>query len=113
LDKIVVGYTGGTISKPSYRQVCTGSSGHAEAVQIAFDPNVVSYEELCDFFFRMHDPTTLNSQGPDVGPQYRSAIFTYSPEQKQIAKRILDEVQQKHFKVRKIVVCTQLGGLAD
>jgi len=86
-----VGYTGGSTADPNYRQVCTGITGHAEAVQIRFDPKVVSYEELLSLFWRMHDPTTPDRQGPDVGTQYRSAIFYHSPEQKAAAERSKQE----------------------
>lgn len=81
-----VGYTGGTTSNPTYRQVCTGITGHAEAVQIKYDPSVVSYEELLSIFWRMHDPTTPNRQGPDTGTQYRSAIFYHNEEQRKAAE---------------------------
>ncbi|EJD40147.1 methionine sulfoxide reductase A [Auricularia subglabra TFB-10046 SS5] len=105
--KTAVGYTGGRpdVKSPSYRQVCTGATGHAEAVRLEFDPAQVSYAELVDFFYRTHDPTTLNSQGPDTGTQYRSAIFTHSKEQEETAQRVTTEVQQKHFdpKGKKIV----------
>ena len=86
-----VGYTGGTTPDPLYRQVCTGITGHAEAVQVKFDPGVVSYEELLSLFWRMHDPTTQNRQGPDVGTQYRSAIFYYNEEQRKTAERSKEE----------------------
>ena len=86
-----VGYTGGTTPDPTYRQVCTGLTGHAEAVQIKFDPAVVSYEELLFFFWRMHDPTTPNRQGPDVGTQYRSAVFYHSDEQRTAAEKSRDD----------------------
>jgi peptide-methionine (S)-S-oxide reductase len=81
VDRVVSGYTGGLQPNPSYQQVCTGTTGHAEAVQITFDPQVVSYRELLEIFFTIHDPTTLNRQGIDVGTQYRSAIFYHTPEQ--------------------------------
>jgi len=89
-----VGYMGGHINEPHYRQVCTGSTGHAEVVQLQFDEDKVSYEELLNAFWQMHDPTTLNRQGPDVGTQYRSAIFYHSDVQRTLAeasKTILDQ----------------------
>lgn len=82
-----VGYTGGTTDSPTYKQVCTGATGHAEAIQIKFDPNKISFEQLLGYFFRMHDPTTLNRQHNDVGTQYRSAIFYHSQEQKHLAEQ--------------------------
>ena len=86
------GYAGGKIANPTYQQVCTGSTGHAEVVQITFDPNVISFRELLEVFFSIHDPTTLNRQGNDVGTQYRSAIFYHTPEQKQIAEQVIAEL---------------------
>ena len=80
-----VGYTGGTLENPTYEQVCTGETGHAEAVALEFDPSRIAYEQLLDFFWRIHDPTTLNQQGPDVGHQYRSVIFYHDEEQKKAA----------------------------
>jgi methionine-S-sulfoxide reductase len=83
-----VGYTGGTVPNPHYRLVCTGITGHAEAIEIAFDPGKISYEKVLDYFFRMHDPTTLNQQHHDRGTQYRSAIFYTSDEQKTVAEQV-------------------------
>lgn len=99
----VVGYTGGTADCPTYSQVCTDKTGHAEAVQIAFDPSRVSYQELARFFFSLHDPTQLNRQGPDVGTQYRSAIFTHSPQQAETARRVTTEVEKSGRYARPIV----------
>jgi peptide methionine sulfoxide reductase msrA/msrB len=90
----VVGYTGGSTDKPDYEQVHTGKTGHAEAVQIVFDPKVISYEDILHTFFRLHDPTTMNRQGNDRGTQYRSAIFYHSDEQRRIAERVKDEVDK-------------------
>ena len=92
----VSGYTGGMTPNPTYRQVCSDKTGHAEAVEVTFDPAVVSYETLVERFFALHDPTTPNRQGPDVGSQYRSVIFTHSPEQEEVARRVLDRAQRNH-----------------
>lgn len=81
-----VGYLGGTMENPTYRDVCTGRTGHAEVVQVQYEPDEVTYERLLDVFWENHDPTTLNRQGPDVGTQYRSAIFYHTPEQKRAAE---------------------------
>ncbi len=89
-----VGYTGGTTKNPSYEQVCTGSTGHAEAIEITYDPSKTTYEDLLEFFFRHHDPTALNRQGPDVGTQYRSAIFTHNADQKKSAERAKELLSQ-------------------
>lgn len=83
------GYSGGTIKNPSYREVCTGTTGHAEVVQIVFDPDVISLEKILEIFFTVHDPTTLNRQGADVGTQYRSAIFFHNEEQKEVAQKVI------------------------
>jgi peptide methionine sulfoxide reductase msrA/msrB len=90
----IVGYTGGTTDNPDYEQVHTGRTGHTEAVQIVFDPKVISYEEILRYFFRLHDPTTPNRQGNDIGSQYRSAIFFQNDEQRKVADRVKAEVEQ-------------------
>lgn len=86
------GYAGGHVADPSYEAVCTGSTGHAEVIQVDFDSDVVSYAELLEIFFGVHDPTTLNRQGGDVGSQYRSAIFTHSDEQAATARNVLETI---------------------
>jgi len=89
VERVVSGYAGGAVPNPSYQQVCSGQSGHAEVVQITFDPSVLSYRDLLEIFFAFHDPTTMNRQGHDVGTQYRSAIFYETPEQKQTAEQVI------------------------
>jgi peptide-methionine (S)-S-oxide reductase len=93
VEDVVSGYTGGKVPNPSYEMVCTGTTGHAEVVQITFDPEVISFKEILQVFFTIHDPTTLNRQGPDVGTQYRSAIFYHTPEQKMIAEQVIAELE--------------------
>ena len=87
VERVVSGYCGGTVTNPSYHQVCAGDTGHAEVVQVTFDTAVISFREILDVFFGTHDPTTLNRQGADVGTQYRSAIFYHSPQQREAAER--------------------------
>jgi len=89
VKSVTSGYAGGQLPNPSYEAVCTGRTGHAEVVQIEFDPVVLSYQDLLDVFFTIHDPTTLNRQGNDIGPQYRSAIFAHSPEQQAAAEQTI------------------------
>jgi len=94
VSRVASGYAGGKRPNPTYEQVCTGTTGHAEVVQVEFDPAVVSYRDLLDVFFTIHDPTTLNQQGADVGTQYRSAIFFHSPEQQRDANDAIAEAQK-------------------
>lgn len=94
VSKVTSGYAGGTRPNPTYEQVCTGTTGHAEVVQVEFDPAMVSYRDLLDVFFTIHDPTTLNQQGADTGTQYRSAIFFHSPEQQRDANDAIAEAQK-------------------
>jgi peptide-methionine (S)-S-oxide reductase len=89
VNDVISGYSGGQTPNPSYEQVCTGRTGHAESVQVTFDPAVISFRELLEVFFTIHDPTTLNRQGADVGTQYRSAIFYHTPEQKAAAEEVI------------------------
>jgi len=92
VEKVEPGYAGGTIANPTYEQVCTGSTGHAEVVQSVFDPRMITFRQLLDVFFTIHDPTTLNRQGEDVGTQYRSAIFCHDEEQRATAERTIQEL---------------------
>jgi peptide-methionine (S)-S-oxide reductase len=92
VERVESGYTGGHVPHPSYEAVCTGATGHAEVVQVTFDPDVLSYRDLLYVFFTIHDPTTLNQQGGDVGTQYRSAVFYHSPEQKAVVERVVAEL---------------------
>ena len=101
-----VGYTGGKVtpgSTPSYEAVCSGRTGHAESLLVVFDPNIVTYRQLVEFFFKMHDPTTMNRQGADSGTQYRSAIFTENDEQTAIAKEIKAKAQAQWYKGKSVV----------
>ncbi len=96
----VSGYTGGTLKNPTYRQVCEGDTGHAEAVEIFFNPAETNYETLCKFFLEIHDPTQWNRQGPDIGSQYRSAIFPLTPEQQATAEKLLAFLRQKRYDIK-------------
>lgn len=92
VETIVSGYAGGHVTDPSYQDVCTGNTGHAEVVRVTFDPEVVSFRDILRVFFTVHDPTTLNRQGADVGTQYRSAIYVHSPEQEETATAVIEEL---------------------
>ncbi|HUJ78842.1 MAG TPA: peptide-methionine (S)-S-oxide reductase MsrA [Nitrospiria bacterium] len=91
--KVESGYAGGSTPNPTYEQVCSGRTGHAEVVQVTFDPAAISYRELLEVFFAIHDPTTLNRQGPDSGTQYRSVILFHSPEQKEVAEGVIKDIE--------------------
>jgi peptide-methionine (S)-S-oxide reductase len=103
VEKVVSGYTGGHLPHPTYAQVCSRTTGHAEAVQITFDPQQVSYQTLLQVFFAIHDPTTPNRQGYDVGPQYRSAIFYHSPEQLHTAQQVIGDLEADQVFINPIV----------
>jgi peptide-methionine (S)-S-oxide reductase len=103
VEDVVSGYSGGNVPNPSYEMVCTGTTGHAEVVQITFDSKVISFKQILQVFFTIHDPTTLNRQGPDVGTQYRSAIFYHSPEQKATAEQLIAEFDASRVWDRPIV----------
>jgi peptide-methionine (S)-S-oxide reductase len=91
VDAVEVGYSGGSVANPTYQQVCTGTTGHAEVIQVVFSPEIISYQEILEIFLTIHDPTTRNRQGADVGTQYRSIIFFHDDEQKQTAERVIQE----------------------
>tara|TARA_R110002096_G_scaffold233849_2_gene423984 strand:+ start:12268 stop:12795 length:528 start_codon:yes stop_codon:yes gene_type:complete len=103
VNKVLPGYSGGKISNPTYREVCSGLTGHAEVVQIEFDEKVISFIELLEVFFKTHDPTTLNKQGGDVGTQYRSSIFYHSEEQKETAEEVISKLNNSKAFPSKIV----------
>lgn len=111
VEQVISGYTGGSTPNPAYQQVCTGQTGHAEAVQVSFNPSKISYREILEIFFSVHDPTTLNRQGADVGTQYRSVIFYHSPEQKQTAESLIRELDESGVWGRPIV--TQIVPFED
>ena len=104
--KVVPGYSGGSVKNPSYQQVSSGITGHAEVIQVTFKPDVISYREILEIFFTMHDPTQLNRQGADVGTQYRSVIFYHSQEQKQTAEAIIKEMKETN--IFNLPIVTQL-----
>jgi peptide-methionine (S)-S-oxide reductase len=105
--KVESGYSGGNVPDPSYEDVCSGDTGHAETIQVTFDPSVVSYADLLRIFFTTHDPTTLNRQGADAGTQYRSAVFYHNPEQEKIAREVVQEFEKS--KVWKRPIVTELS----
>ena len=109
VEKVEPGYSGGELENPTYEQVSTGRTGHAEVVQITFDPDVISYEEILEIFFSTHDPTTLNRQGPDVGTQYRSVIFYRNDQQKAVAEQLMKELSEA--KAWDMPIVTQLEPL--
>jgi peptide-methionine (S)-S-oxide reductase len=96
VEDVVSGYSGGKTPYPSYEMVCTGTTGHAEVVQLTFNPKIISFKEILEVFFTIHDPTTLNRQGPDVGTQYRSAIFYHTPEQRITAEEVIADLSGAH-----------------
>ncbi len=103
VENVVSGYTGGATINPNYEQVCTGNTGHAEAVQVSFNPSKISYREILEIFFSVHDPTSLNRQGADVGTQYRSAIFYHNEQQKAVAEELIGELNKVHLWKKPIV----------
>jgi peptide-methionine (S)-S-oxide reductase len=103
VESVEPGYAGGTVANPSYEQVCTGETGHAESIQIVFDPKVISFHDLLRIFFTTHDPTTLNQQGNDYGTQYRSAVFYHSEAQKATAVKTMHEIEEAHIWPNKLV----------
>lgn len=107
VEDAVSGYAGGKVDNPTYRQVCADNTGHAEVVEVTFDPNTVSYDALLDVFFANHDPTTLNRQGPDVGTQYRSVIFFHSPEQERAARAKIEALTKSGRFKRPIVTTVE------
>src|SRR3982751_2942076 len=111
VERVQSGYTGGRRPSPTYEQVCTGTTGHAEVVQIEFDPAVISYRDLLDVFFTIHDPTTLDRQGNDVGTQYRSEIFTHSPEQEKQARAKIEDLSNE--KTWDDPIVTKISPIAD
>ena len=96
VESVASGYTGGTTANPTYQQVCTGKTGHAEAVQVSFNTSKISYREILEIFFSIHDPTTLNKQGADMGTQYRSVIFYHNNHQKTVAEEVITELDKSH-----------------
>ncbi|WP_123621425.1 peptide-methionine (S)-S-oxide reductase MsrA [Halorubrum sp. CSM-61] len=96
VDSVTSGYAGGHAKDPTYRQVCSGNTGHAEVVQVAFDPDAIAYDEVLEAFFEIHDPTQLNRQGPDVGSQYRSIVLTHDEEQREVAEAYVEALDEEY-----------------
>ena len=111
VTSVVSGYAGGTTRNPTYHAVCSGATGHAEVVQVTYDPDVISYREILEVFFGTHDPTTLNQQGADVGTQYRSVIFYHTPEQQRVAEQVIAELERDEVFDRPVV--TELAPLPE
>ena len=111
VEEVLSGFTGGNIKNPAYREIITGRTGHAEAIQIRFNPTIISFQELLYVFFATHDPTTLNRQQNDVGTQYRSAVFYHSEKQKEIAEEVIQELEDKEIFQNKIV--TEISAVND
>ena len=103
VESAISGYMGGHVDNPSYEQVCAKTTGHAEVVNVSFDPDIISFEDILNIFFTIHDPTTLNRQGNDVGPQYRSGIWYHSDEQKRIAEETIKRLEQERLYAKKFV----------
>ena len=111
VEGVESGYSNGHVANPTYRQVCSGATGHAEVVRLTFDPQVISFKEILEVFFTIHDPTTLDRQGPDMGTQYRSAIFYHSPEQKATAEQVIREIEAA--KIYDDPIVTEVAPLAN
>ena len=111
VESVVSGYVGGDVPNPTYQSVCSGATGHAEAVRVTFDPQVVTFREILEIFFTVHDPTTLNRQGADVGTQYRSAIFYHTAEQRETAERVIAELNGE--KIWDAPIVTELAPLSE
>ncbi|HQY93052.1 peptide-methionine (S)-S-oxide reductase MsrA [Caldilinea sp.] len=111
VEKVASGYAGGHVKRPTYREVCNGATGHAEVVQVTFDPSVISLHDILRVFFTIHDPTTLNRQGADVGTQYRSIILYHDATQQQVAREVMDEMAQQRIWPNPLV--TELAPLGD
>jgi peptide-methionine (S)-S-oxide reductase len=107
VENVVSGYSGGSVPNPSYQQICTGATGHAEGVQITFNPDIISFKELVEIFLTIHDPTTLNRQGADVGTQYRSVIFYRTKEQEKVAREVIQEFETA--KIWRAPIITELA----